>query len=200
MKLNFKFTFMAGLLGLLSAFPVTASAAQNPTPGVVKGRVVDSSGAAVVGAEVRVVVGDETRPAVTDSKGTFAVEGLPAGTARVTVTSPGFAAFAATVVDRDKAMSVVLVPASVSEDVTVHGSRVTVDHVRAATRTDTPLLDVPQSVSVVTRALIDDQRMRGIADVVRYVPGVGIAQGEGNRDTPVLRGISTTADFFEDGI
>jgi catecholate siderophore receptor len=69
-----------------------------------------------------------------------------------------------------------------------------------ATKTDTALLDVPQAVTVVTRELIDDQAMRGIGDVTRYVPGVGIAQGEGNRDTPVMRGNSTTADFFVDGI
>lgn len=69
-----------------------------------------------------------------------------------------------------------------------------------ATKTDTALLDVPQAITVVTRELIDDQAMRGIADVTRYVPGVGIAQGEGNRDTPVMRGNSTTADFFVDGI
>lgn len=69
-----------------------------------------------------------------------------------------------------------------------------------ATRTNTLLRDVPQSVSVITRELIDDQGMRGIADVVRYVPGAGIAQGEGNRDTPVLRGNSSTAAFFVDGI
>src|SRR3546814_14868435 len=32
------------------------------------------------------------------------------------------------------------------------------------------------------------------------MPGVGTAQGEGNRDTPVMRGNSTTADFFVDGV
>ncbi len=32
------------------------------------------------------------------------------------------------------------------------------------------------------------------------MPGVGFAQGEGNRDTPILRGNSTTADFFVDGV
>jgi catecholate siderophore receptor len=69
-----------------------------------------------------------------------------------------------------------------------------------ATKTDTALVDVPQAVTVITRELIDDQAMRGIGDVTRYVPGVGIAQGEGNRDTPVLRGNSTTADFFVDGV
>ena len=42
---------------------------------------------------------------------------------------------------------------------------------RAATKTDTPLLDVPQSVSVVTQDLMRDQSMQGLADLVRYVPG-----------------------------
>ena len=69
-----------------------------------------------------------------------------------------------------------------------------------ATKTLTPLRDVPQSVTVITQAMIADQRMQSIADVVRYVPGVGIGQGEGNRDTPILRGNSTTADFFVDGV
>lgn len=70
----------------------------------------------------------------------------------------------------------------------------------AATRTLTPLNDVPQAVTVITRAMIEDQRMQSMADVMRYVAGAGMAQGEGNRDTPVLRGTSTTADFFVDGV
>lgn len=69
-----------------------------------------------------------------------------------------------------------------------------------ATKTDTALVNVPQAITVITRELIEDQGMRGIGDVTRYVPGAGIAQGEGNRDTPVLRGNSTTADFFIDGM
>ncbi|MBI2514010.1 MAG: TonB-dependent siderophore receptor [Opitutae bacterium] len=76
----------------------------------------------------------------------------------------------------------------------------TVQRSATATKTDTALVDVPQSISVITRELIDDQAMQNIGDVTRYVPGVGIAQGEGNRDTPVLRGNSTTADFFIDGV
>jgi catecholate siderophore receptor len=76
----------------------------------------------------------------------------------------------------------------------------TVQRTVTATKTDTPLVNVPQSISVITRELIDDQSMLSIGDVTRYVPGAGIAQGEGNRDTPVLRGNSTTADFFIDGV
>ncbi|HVR82210.1 MAG TPA: TonB-dependent receptor, partial [Luteimonas sp.] len=70
----------------------------------------------------------------------------------------------------------------------------------SATKTDIPLRDVPQSITVVTRELIDDQAMQNLADAVRYVPGVSMAQGEGNRDTPVFRGNSSTADMFIDGM
>jgi catecholate siderophore receptor len=69
-----------------------------------------------------------------------------------------------------------------------------------ATRTDTPLLDTPQSVVVVTSELISDQSMQSLADVVRYVPGITMGQGEGHRDQPTIRGNSTTADFFVDGV
>ena len=69
-----------------------------------------------------------------------------------------------------------------------------------ATRTPTPLRDVPQSVTVVTRALITEQAMQGMADVTRYVPGVTMGQGEGNRDQPTIRGNITTADFFVNGL
>jgi catecholate siderophore receptor len=53
---------------------------------------------------------------------------------------------------------------------------------------------------VIPQQLIADQRMQSMADVVRYVPGVGMGSGEGNRDSPILRGNSTTADFFIDGV
>lgn len=69
-----------------------------------------------------------------------------------------------------------------------------------ATRTDTPLRDAPQSVSVVTGQVIADQAMQGMADVVRYVPGVTMGQGEGHRDAPTIRGNASTADFFVDGV
>jgi catecholate siderophore receptor len=69
-----------------------------------------------------------------------------------------------------------------------------------ATRTDTPLIDVPQSVTVVTDKLIADQGIESMAEAVRYVPGVTMGQGEGNRDQPTIRGNNTTADFFVDGV
>jgi catecholate siderophore receptor len=72
--------------------------------------------------------------------------------------------------------------------------------ITSATRTEVPLRDVPQSITVITRDLIDDQAMRSIADVLRFVPGAQVAQGEGHRDQIVLRGNNSTADFFIDGL
>src|SRR3712207_4930268 len=40
-----------------------------------------------------------------------------------------------------------------------------------ATRTPTLLRDVPQSVTTISRGLIADVSMQGLADVVRFVPG-----------------------------
>lgn len=74
-------------------------------------------------------------------------------------------------------------------------------NISSATKTDTPLQDLPQAVTVIPRKLIEDTNMRSMTDAVRYVPGAGSAQGEGNRDTVVLRaGAGSTADFFVDGV
>ncbi|MBA4308465.1 MAG: TonB-dependent siderophore receptor [Sphingopyxis sp.] len=69
-----------------------------------------------------------------------------------------------------------------------------------ATKTDTPLLDIPQSINVVTREQLEDQAHHSLSDVLRYVAGTTVGQGEGNRDQITLRGQNTTADFFLDGV
>lgn len=89
------------------------------------------------------------------------------------------------------------------DTVRVRGQRQTgydADRSTSATKTDTPLRDVPQAVTVVTEKQMRDQAVQGMADAVRYVPGIGITQGEGNRDGLVFRGNSSTADFFIDGM
>lgn len=100
-------------------------------------------------------------------------------------------------------------PATVLPEVTVQGRAERADGpvrgYRATrsgtfTKTDTPLNEVPASVTVVPGELMKDQAMQGMTDVIRYVPGVLMHQGEGNRDQIVIRGISTTADFYVDGV
>jgi catecholate siderophore receptor len=69
----------------------------------------------------------------------------------------------------------------------------------SATKTPTPLIDVPQAVTVITADQIEDQNVRQLGDALRFVPGVSLGTGEGHRDQVLLRGQSTTADFFVDG-
>ena len=70
-----------------------------------------------------------------------------------------------------------------------------------ATKTDTPLIDIPQSLSVITQEQINDQSVQSMSDAVRYVPGVTASQGEGNRDALNFRGSGvTTGDFYLDGM
>ncbi len=69
-----------------------------------------------------------------------------------------------------------------------------------ATKTNTPIIDIPQSIDVVTQEQIQDRAAEGLAEALRYVPGVIFAQGESNRDATVIRGQASTADFFIDGV
>lgn len=87
-----------------------------------------------------------------------------------------------------------------SIEIVESGDSYQVKSTKSATKTDTPLRNIPQSISVVTDKQIKDQNMQGMADVVRYVPGVQMAQGEGHRDAPILRGTISTADFYVDGM
>ena len=63
-----------------------------------------------------------------------------------------------------------------------------------------PILNVPQSLSVITDEDIKLQGFRQIGDLIRYTPGVNTSQGEGHRDAVVFRGVRSTADFYQDGV
>jgi catecholate siderophore receptor len=68
-----------------------------------------------------------------------------------------------------------------------------------ATKTNTPLINIPQSVAVLTKDFIADQGTHSITDLSRYVPGVVVHQGEGNRDELIIRGVDSSANFFVNG-
>ena len=72
--------------------------------------------------------------------------------------------------------------------------------ITSATKTNTPLIDVPQSVTVLTKDFIRDQAFTSIGEATRYVPGVIYHQGESHRDDLVIRGQRSNADFYTNGI
>ena len=69
-----------------------------------------------------------------------------------------------------------------------------------ALKTPTPVIDVPQSLSITSADEIALRGFDSVGDIVDYTPGVNMNQGEGHRDAVVFRGILSTADFFVDGV
>ncbi|MEM7052178.1 MAG: TonB-dependent siderophore receptor [Acidobacteriota bacterium] len=91
-------------------------------------------------------------------------------------------------------------PDEVTEDeIVVVGKYLYSDQVKAL-RTPTPILDVPQSLSISTADQLAQQGFLSIGEIVSYTPGVNTSQGEGHRDAIVFRGVRSTADFFIDGV
>jgi catecholate siderophore receptor len=87
-------------------------------------------------------------------------------------------------------------------EIVVTGQRVEygVRATSTATRTRTDIRNIPQALTVVSEGQIQDQQLRSIGDLLNFVPGASYGSGESNRDTIVLRGNTSTADFFIDGV
>ena len=85
------------------------------------------------------------------------------------------------------------------ERIIVIGKHLSLDKMNAV-KTPTPVIDIPQSLSIVSSEQIADQSFTNLGDVLRYTPGLSISQGEGHRDAIIIRGNQTTADFFLDGL
>ncbi len=85
------------------------------------------------------------------------------------------------------------------EEIVVKGKVLYSDQVTAL-KTPVPIIDVPQTLSIVTDDEIRKQGFRELGDIVRYTPGVNTSQGEGHRDSIVFRGVRSTADFYLDGV
>lgn len=83
---------------------------------------------------------------------------------------------------------------------TSRSKRYLVPATSSATRTLVPLREVPQSVTVLGAPILADLRIQSMAAAVEYLPGITMGQGEGHRDAPTIRGQSSTADFFVDGV
>ncbi len=169
------------------------------------GRVVDPMRAAVPAAQVTVVPtsGGAVSTSVSDAEGRFELQ-LEPGAYLITINSPGFSAESRRVTIPASGAApaeFVLQIAGVTQSVEVNG-RPAADTrtVNASTKTATPLRDVPQAVTVVPSALIRDQLMSSVADTVNYIPGITSHQGENNRDQIVVRGNSSSADFYVNGI
>ena len=69
-----------------------------------------------------------------------------------------------------------------------------------ATKINAPLRDIPQTVNVITQAVMRDKGVRSMEDAVKSVPGVSLVHGDGQRDQVFIRGFNSLGDQFIDGI
>ncbi len=86
-----------------------------------------------------------------------------------------------------------------SDEIIVRGDVLYTNEVNAL-RSPTPVLDVPQSLTIITEEEMARRGFTSIGQIVDYTPGVNMSQGEGHRDAIVFRGVRSTADFFIDGV
>lgn len=71
------------------------------------------------------------------------------------------------------------------------------------TKTDTPLVEVPQSISVITRQELDDRNVQSLTDAVAYTPGVRTQQSgyDPRFDVFSIRGFDTVYNgIYRDGL
>ncbi len=151
------------LVVLLPALPAQVTS-------TIEGRVMDPSGAAIAGAEVRVASASLaiTRQATSDSTGFYRLAGLPAGTYTITVTKPGFSTYRfndiEVTLNRTLTLDAALKVAAVETEVSVSGVA--------------PLLEptTASSGATITPKQIETMPLNGrnYLDLMQLVPGVAV--------------------------
>lgn len=190
------------LLALLGTGAKAQSLSQS-----LSGRVTDASGATLSGATViaRNDSNKTERTATADANGRFELAGLAPGTYRLSVTATGFAPFTQIVTlntEQSRQLEIQLAPGNVFETVTITAGENSYAPATATTgsRVDLPLRDVPASVQVITRQVIDDQAATNVQDVIRNVSGVNVPHTTGSRaESFTIRGFTSIANTYRDG-
>ena len=161
-------TFRRSVVVVVLLLLVPAVHRAQSAAGAVAAVVSDTTGGLLVGATCRIAGTAESRVALADTDGRCRFENLPAGTYRLTIELAGFESREVTVaVDAQGTTetAVRLSPAALTESVVV-----------SATRVPTPVSALPNTVTIVDRAIID-QRTASSDDLASLleanVPGFG---------------------------
>src|ERR1044072_2233256 len=159
--------------------------AQSSQP-LLRGKVFEPSRAPIVGAQILAIPdGRASGPAtVSNEFGEFSLA-LESGSYTIKIIADGFEETSQTISLRpsgSEPLEILLPVAGAKSSITIIGTDYQLTNTSSATKTLTPLRNIPQSITVVTREQINDQQMMSLGGVTRYVPGVIAHQGENNRD------------------
>jgi catecholate siderophore receptor len=192
-------------LGLL-VFVMAISTLSQSVGKCFEGTVKDANDAVIISADV--LVKDSNGKTIertrTDFEGKFRIGCFEKGLYVLNISSKGMATVEKKIqFSKEKAQvsEIVLETRGISEVVNVEIEPIYITSVsQSVTKTATPLFDIPQSVEIVNRQLIDSQAVRSMQDALSNVTAVSVAQGEGRRDQFFIRGFSAIGDQFVDGV
>ncbi|MFW6200434.1 MAG: TonB-dependent receptor plug domain-containing protein, partial [Gemmatimonadota bacterium] len=191
--------------GVLAAFGPSLLAAQT---GAVQGAVTGArTGDPVSG--VQISVGETEIGGLSDSDGTFTIENVPVGVHTVTASSVGYGTVSREVrVQRGETVSLQIEVAREAVElggITVTGRRggYLPEETTIGTKVAGSLMEVPQSVSVITQERMVSQGVESQAEALRYTAGVQ-AESYGPDlvyDWTQIRGFQQYGqDLFRDGM
>jgi outer membrane receptor protein involved in Fe transport len=149
--------------------------AQAQATAVLTGRVIDSAKSVLPGAEIilRGTAADSERTTKADAGGNFQIENLAPGSYRLIVRNPGLAEKSQEITltsGQRLSLQVVLNPPQMAESIEVVEKISEIP--TTAAKTDTPLIETPQSISIVTRDNLVVQAPLTLQEALRYTAGV----------------------------
>jgi outer membrane receptor protein involved in Fe transport len=145
------------------------AAPANAQTGQVTGAVVDPAGLGVPGATVQIAGAAGRELTTSGQTGSYRFSGLRSGTYRVTATLVGFSQAVSS--DVVVAEAEVVVP-----PLTLKLASLTETVVVSSTRNDTPLIDAPSTMTVLTSAELQSSPAQNYGDLLRSVPGLNVIQ------------------------
>jgi iron complex outermembrane recepter protein len=177
--------------------------------GSVHGTVTDPSGAGVANAQITLTKSDGqvTQHATANQAGQYTLPPVSAGIYTLTVKATGFALYQQTQIaiaaSQIPLFNVKLKVESASQSVTVKADQESLEAVPNVGKTGTMLEDMPQSVQVIGRDLVNAQGDLELKDTIRNSSGViqGGSDGFGFGDRFQIRGLEARIynDGFSDG-
>jgi iron complex outermembrane recepter protein len=161
----------AGLLYCVSIIPLV----QAQSTAALMGRVTNTAKSIQPGATVilRAAASGSERRVATDAEGNFRIENLDPGSYSLIVRSAGLAEKSQEIAlasGQTLELQIILHPPGMAESVEIVGKISEVP--TTASKTDTPLVETPQSISLVTRENLVIQAPLALQEALRYTAGV----------------------------
>jgi len=188
---------------LIGLFVIQTSLAQSI--GSLRGIIKKENGEPLAG--INISLENTTTGSSTDGDGKFLIQNIPVGNYNLIVSGIGYTTITKRVaIESNKVLEINF---SLNEN-TQELEEVVVTAAQAkrygdtlasqSLRINTPLIETPQNISVITKATMKDFGINGTGDMARLVSGVSKWYGGANDFSYLIRGMDATNNNFRDGM